>query len=160
MTTSRVEFGLHFPAERSTLCVLPSYYINPEVIDYYICCLCGANTAKNVAYSVRAYGTVYWWGHVLLYMVRYGTIRYQYRYGTVLYGTVSYGMVHLPYGTVPYWKPRNPGTRRSGSYLGSGVRRGAPRNPWTPRSGVNGVRQWSAPSAANKSVVTATAPRA
>ncbi len=39
-------------------------------------------------------------------MVRYGTRTV--RYGAVLYctlrlyGTVPYGMVHLPYGTVPY----------------------------------------------------------
>ena len=62
---------------------------------------------------------------MLLYMVRYGTVRectvpLPIRYGTVLYGTLPYGMVHLPYGTVPYLKPRNPTTRRSGSYLGKG----------------------------------------
>ena len=37
------------------------YYINPEVTYYYVCgfvSLCALNTAKNVAYPVRAYGTV------------------------------------------------------------------------------------------------------
>ena len=45
-------------------------YINPEVSDYYVfllfsvfsfhfSILCALNTAKNVAYPVRAYGTVY-----------------------------------------------------------------------------------------------------
>ena len=36
-------------------------------------CVCALNTAKNVAYPVRTYGTVYWWGHVLLTV--YGTAR-------------------------------------------------------------------------------------
>ena len=45
--------------------VFESYYINPEVTDYYVCgfvalclCVCALNTAKKVAYPVRAYGTV------------------------------------------------------------------------------------------------------
>ncbi len=51
--------------------VIPNFTsINPEVTDYFVCwfvglmvcwfvALCALNTAKNVTYPVRAYGTVY-----------------------------------------------------------------------------------------------------
>jgi len=52
--------------------------------------------------------------------VMYGTVRHRYR-------TVRYGTLTVRYLTVPNRKPRNLGTPRSGSYLGKGVRRGAPR---------------------------------
>ncbi len=41
---------------------LVELHINPEVTDYYVdlrLCVCALNTAKNVAYPVRTYGTVY-----------------------------------------------------------------------------------------------------
>ena len=77
-----------------------SYYINPEVTDYYVCllvcwfvALCALNTAKNVAYPVRAYGTVY---YEVMCMLRYGTVPY----GPVRNYTVRYG---TGTGTVPVW---------------------------------------------------------
>jgi hypothetical protein len=60
---------------------------------------------------IRKYGTV-----------RYGTVCVHHNKISIQYGTVLYGT-----GTVPYRKPRNPGTPRSGSYFGKGVRRGASR---------------------------------
>ena len=86
-----------------------SYYINPEVTDYYVCllvcwfvALCALNTAKNVAYPVRVrYGVLMrscvWYRTVPYRTELYRTVRYRYGTGT---GMVMYGTVR--YGTVPY----------------------------------------------------------
>ena len=80
------------------------YLINPELTDYYVC----GFVALWLCVSPTQYArTVRCTDEVMCYCVWYGTVRYQYRYGTVLYGTVPYGtvpygMVHLRHGTLLY----------------------------------------------------------
>ena len=85
---------------------MASYYINPEVTDYYYVCgfvsLCALITPQKMSPTQYA-RTVMCTDEVMCYCVWYGTVRYgTVLYCTVMYGTIPYGIVHLPYGTVPY----------------------------------------------------------
>ena len=75
--------------------------------NYYLCwfvALSALNTARNVAVAIAVGGTV---GTTVGSTIRYGNVRYQYRYGTVLncmvpvpYRTVWYMYRRVRYGTV------------------------------------------------------------
>ena len=81
------------------------YYACPSVCKFVN--LCALNTAKNVAYTYAR--TVRCTDEVMCMVrydtVRYGVVRYRYRYGTVLYcnvrhRTVRYDILTVRYGTV------------------------------------------------------------
>jgi len=96
-------FNLYYSCHSCYLVELVSYYINPEVTDYYVGLRFSCARWPPQKMSPTQYArTVRCTDEVMCFCVWYGTVRYgTVRYCTVLYHTVRDCTFTVRYGTVP-----------------------------------------------------------